>query len=56
MKGKLNQDSTPKGWHKKYGKTPAQIILRWDIQNQIVTIRSVTPERFARMRISLILN
>ncbi|MGO4529239.1 aldo/keto reductase [Paenibacillus sp. 2TAF8] len=46
MKGKLNQDSTLKGLAQKYGKTPAQIILRWDIQNQIVTIpKSVTPER-----------
>lgn len=30
----------------KYGKTPAQIILRWDIQNEIVTIpKSVRKER-----------
>ncbi|SDP03587.1 Aldo/keto reductase [Paenibacillus sp. yr247] len=30
----------------KYGKTMAQIILRWDIQNGIVTIpKSVNPER-----------
>jgi diketogulonate reductase-like aldo/keto reductase len=30
----------------KYGKTPAQIILRWDIQSGIVTIpKSVTPAR-----------
>lgn len=30
----------------KYGKTPAQIILRWDIQQQVVTIpKSVTPSR-----------
>ncbi|MNW58330.1 Glyoxal reductase [compost metagenome] len=46
MKGKLNQESTLKALAQKYGKTPAQIILRWDIQNQIVTIpKSVTPER-----------
>jgi len=30
----------------KYGKTPAQIVLRWDIQNQIVVIpKSVHKER-----------
>lgn len=30
----------------KYGKTPAQIVLRWDLQNEVVTIpKSVTPER-----------
>ncbi|MCL6586625.1 MAG: aldo/keto reductase [Anoxybacillus sp.] len=31
---------------KKYGKTPAQVILRWDLQNEVVTIpKSVTPKR-----------
>ncbi|HHY83655.1 MAG TPA: aldo/keto reductase [Clostridiales bacterium] len=30
----------------KYGKTPAQIVLRWDLQNGVVTIpKSVHPER-----------
>ncbi|MFK0525397.1 aldo/keto reductase [Paenibacillus illinoisensis] len=30
----------------KYGKSPAQVILRWDLQNGIVTIpKSVTPQR-----------
>ncbi|MEJ8543937.1 aldo/keto reductase [Brevibacillus borstelensis] len=30
----------------KYGKSPAQVILRWDLQNAVVTIpKSVTPER-----------
>ncbi|MBD2845514.1 aldo/keto reductase [Paenibacillus sp. IB182496] len=30
----------------KYGKTPAQIILRWDLQQGIVTIpKSITPSR-----------
>ncbi|MBO9129792.1 aldo/keto reductase [Bacillus sp. 165] len=31
---------------KKYSKTPAQIILRWDVQSGIVTIpKSITPSR-----------
>jgi diketogulonate reductase-like aldo/keto reductase len=31
---------------RKYGKSPAQVILRWDLQNEVVTIpKSVTPER-----------
>jgi methylglyoxal/glyoxal reductase len=30
----------------KYGKTPAQIVLRWDLQHEVVTIpKSVTPRR-----------
>ncbi|PRO64264.1 aldo/keto reductase [Alkalicoccus urumqiensis] len=31
---------------KNHGKTPAQVIIRWDLQHDIVTIpKSVTPER-----------
>ncbi|WP_026691654.1 aldo/keto reductase [Alteribacter aurantiacus] len=30
----------------KHGKSPAQVILRWDLQNEVVTIpKSVTPSR-----------
>lgn len=30
----------------KYGKSPAQVVLRWDLQNEVVTIpKSITPER-----------
>ena len=30
----------------KYGKSPAQIVLRWDLDQQVVTIpKSITPER-----------
>jgi diketogulonate reductase-like aldo/keto reductase len=33
---------------KKYGKTPAQIVLRWDLQNEVVTIpKSVREHRIA---------
>lgn len=32
----------------KYGKTPAQIVLRWDVQHGVVTIpKSITPSRIA---------
>lgn len=32
----------------KYGRTPAQIVLRWDLQNGVVTIpKSVRPERIS---------
>ncbi|MFB9330629.1 aldo/keto reductase [Paenibacillus aurantiacus] len=30
----------------RYGKTPAQVVLRWDLQNEVVTIpKSTTPSR-----------
>ncbi|MFC4100927.1 aldo/keto reductase [Paenibacillus xanthanilyticus] len=30
----------------RYGKTPAQVVLRWDLQNEVVTIpKSTTPAR-----------
>lgn len=37
MKGNLSDD-TITGLTEKYGKTPAQIVLRWDLQNRVVTI------------------
>lgn len=46
MQGKLTEDTTLLGIAQKYGKSPAQIILRWDIQNEVVTIpKSITPSR-----------
>ncbi|MCL6627011.1 MAG: aldo/keto reductase, partial [Alicyclobacillus shizuokensis] len=37
MQGNLNQPLLTDLAH-KYGKTPAQIVLRWDLQNEVVTI------------------
>jgi methylglyoxal/glyoxal reductase len=46
MQGELLHDSTLIEIGKKYGKSPAQVILRWDLQNEVVTIpKSVTPHR-----------
>lgn len=44
--GDIFQHSVIQELAQKYGKTPAQVILRWDIQSGIVTIpKSVTPSR-----------
>jgi diketogulonate reductase-like aldo/keto reductase len=33
---------------KKYGKSPAQVLIRWDLDIEVVTIpKSVTPQRIA---------
>lgn len=46
MKGKVNDIPLIQELAAKYGKTPVQIVLRWDIQKGVVTIpKSVTPER-----------
>lgn len=46
MKGKVNDVPLIKELAAKYGKTPVQIVLRWDIQKGVVTIpKSVKPER-----------
>ncbi len=47
MQGNLDQAGL-KEIAAKYGKSPAQVILRWDVQSGIVTIpKSVTPSRIA---------
>ena len=46
MQGKIFQVPEILSLAEKYGKTPAQIVLRWDIQGGVVTIpKSVNPER-----------
>ncbi|GEL77732.1 aldo/keto reductase [Tenuibacillus multivorans] len=45
-KGRIFDDPTITEIADRYGKTPAQVILRWDVQNHVITIpKSVTPER-----------
>lgn len=45
MKGRVNDVPLMQELAAKYGKTPVQIVLRWDIQKGVVTIpKSVTPE------------
>jgi methylglyoxal/glyoxal reductase len=46
MKGKVNDIPVLQALAVKYGKTPAQITIRWELQKQIVTIpKSVHQER-----------
>jgi methylglyoxal/glyoxal reductase len=46
MRGEILQEPTLVEIGEKYGKTPAQVVLRWDLQNEVVTIpKSVTPQR-----------
>lgn len=45
-KGRMLSNPTIVDIAKKYGKTPAQVLIRWDIQLQVVTIpKSSTPQR-----------
>ncbi|PFS63764.1 aldo/keto reductase [Bacillus cereus] len=44
MQGQLLDNETLQEIAHKYGKTTAQIILRWDIQNEVVTIPKSTKE------------
>lgn len=49
MQGGLLDDSTIAKIAEKYGKSNSQVILRWDIQNGVVTIpKSVRKERIAQ--------
>ncbi|MGX9134644.1 aldo/keto reductase [Rummeliibacillus sp. JY-2-4R] len=46
MNGEILNDSTLVEIAKKYQKSPAQIVLKWDLQNDVITIpKSMTPSR-----------
>jgi diketogulonate reductase-like aldo/keto reductase len=46
MKGRVNNIELFKMLGKKYGKSPVQIVLRWDLQKEVVTIpKSSQPDR-----------
>jgi diketogulonate reductase-like aldo/keto reductase len=46
MRGDLIEEPTLKEIAEKYGKSTAQVILRWDLQNEVVTIpKSIKPHR-----------
>lgn len=46
MQGNFLKDETILQLAEKYGRTPAQIILRWDLEHQVVTIpKSINPSR-----------
>ena len=48
MQGQIVTDHTVQKLADKYQKTPAQIVLRWDLQHEVVTIpKSVHPNRIA---------
>lgn len=49
MQGGLLEDTTIAKIAEKYGKSNSQVILRWDIQNEVITIpKSVHKERMAQ--------
>ena len=46
MRGKILDSDVLTGIAASHGKTPAQVLLRWDLQHEVVTIpKSVHPER-----------
>jgi diketogulonate reductase-like aldo/keto reductase len=48
MQGHLLENPTLVDIAAKYNKSTAQVILRWDLQNEVVTIpKSITPKRIA---------
>ncbi len=48
MRGKVLDDETIKEIASKYGKTTAQVVLRWDLQHGVITIPKSTHEQRIR--------
>jgi diketogulonate reductase-like aldo/keto reductase len=53
MQGKNLQDPVLVEIGQKYGKSPAQIVLRWDLQNEVVTIPKSTNEERIRQNMDV---
>ena len=48
MEGQIVAEKAVQKLAEKYGRTPAQIVLRWDLQHSVVTIpKSTRPDRIA---------
>lgn len=48
VKGEIVNEPLAQKIAEKYGKTPVQVALRWDLQHEVVTIpKSITPHRIA---------
>ncbi len=45
MQGKAFKNETLKKIGEKYGKTPAQVVIRWDLQNGVITIPKSTTKK-----------
>lgn len=45
MNGELLEEELLKDIASKYGKTPAQVVLRWDLQHGVITIPKSTNEQ-----------
>lgn len=45
MQGKAFKNQTLKKIGEKYGKTPAQVVIRWDLQNGVITIPKSTTKK-----------
>src|SRR5699024_8482106 len=57
MNAQILEDATVKSVASEINKTPAQVIIRWNIEHGVVVIpKSVTPSRIKKILMYLILN